>query len=208
MARIDLTRRRRARGGRAGFAASVLAVGAAVLLSACGGSSPSSSTPTTSTGSSGGALITNPSQWLQVDPTSKTATLVLDASHGGANNGFNFDGFANGHMVVTVPTGWKVTVECKNESTAVPHSCAIVKSAGATTPAFPGAEAPNPTTGLSPGQSASFTFTAGAVGTYRIDCLVPGHDPAGMWNSFDVVGSGTPSVTATGGTSSGGPTNY
>jgi sulfocyanin SoxE-like protein len=190
---------------------------AAVLAAACGGS-PNTAAPTTgttpsttgatpsTTGSSGsgGTLAVNPSQWLTVDSATKSARLVLDAAHGRANSGFNFNSYANGQLVVTIPTGWKVTVSCTNEASALNHSCAIVNNAGDTTPAFPGASTPNPTTGLAPGQSASFEFTPTTTGPYRIDCLVPGHDPAGMWGTLNVVSSGTPSITA--GSSSAGNT--
>ena len=52
--------------------------------------------------------------------------------------------------------------------------------------------------------SGTFEFTPSVMGNYRIDCLVPGHEPAGMWDTLKVVDSGTPSITATGsaGTSS------
>jgi sulfocyanin len=197
----------------------------AALLAACGGSSSSSAPPTTTgtsttgtsttasggstttTGGSGsGTLVTNPSQWLSYDSTARTVNLTVNAADGTANGGFNFNGYANGQMVVTVPTGWKVTVNCKNEATAVNHSCAIVQSEGDTTPAFPGASTPDPTTGLSPGASATFDFTPTLAGDYRIDCLVPGHDPAGMWATLKVVESGTPSVSTTGTTTGTGGT--
>jgi uncharacterized cupredoxin-like copper-binding protein len=190
---------------------------AAVLAAACGGSqntaapttgttpSTTGTTPsTTGSSGSGGTLAVNPSQWLTVDSATKSARLVLDAAHGSANSGFNFNGYANGQLVVTIPMGWKVTVSCTNQASALNHSCAVVEHAGDTTPAFPGASTPNPTTGLAPGQSATFEFTPTTTGTYRIDCLVPGHDPAGMWGTLNVVSSGTPSITA--GSSGGGST--
>ncbi len=202
-----------------------LTLATAALLAACGGSSSSSSAPATTTGSSTtasggstttggsgtGTLVTNSSQWLSYDSTARTVHLTLNAADGTANGGFNFNGYANGQMVVTIPTGWKVTVDCKNAATAVNHSCTIVKNDGDTTPAFPGASTPDPITGLAPGASATFEFTPTTAGDYRIECLVPGHDPAGMWAMLTVVESGTPSVSTTGtagttGTSSSGQT--
>ena len=182
-----------------------LAVVAVGLLPACGGSSSStSSTPAAGTSASGGQPASaTQAKWLVANDTNKSATLVLDAAKGSANSGYNFNGFAKGQMVVSVPTGWKITVRCKNDSTTLPHSCAIVNSAGSTTPAFLGSAIPNPTTGLAPGASATFTFTATAAGTYRIDCLVPGHDPLGMWNTLKVTTGGTPSISTSGSTSGG-----
>lgn len=37
-------------------------------------------------------------------------------------------------------------------------------------------------------------FTPDTPGTYRIDCLVPGHDEGGMWGTLEVTSSGTPSI--------------
>ena len=210
--RKRLTRRRNI------MAMAGLTLATAALLAACGGSSSSSSAPattagssttasggsTTTTGGSGtGTLVTNSSQWLSYDSTARTAHLTLNAADGTANGGFNFNGYANGQMVVTIPTGWKVTVDCKNEATAVNHSCTIVQNEGNATPAFPGASTPDPVTGLAPGASATFEFTPTTAGDYRIECLVPGHDPAGMWAVLKVVESGTPSVSTTGTSSSG-----
>jgi len=89
---------------------------------------------------------------LSHDAATKSARLTLDTAYGAAHNSYNFDGYANGDLLVTVPTGWKVTVVCTNKSTLLPHSCAIVRKAGDTTPALPGASTPDPTEGLSPNQ--------------------------------------------------------
>jgi hypothetical protein len=195
-----------------------LGIAAAAGLAACGGSSTSTTSGTTSAATTSGATTgaattaapptttnglaaNNPmttKQLLTTNAAEKSATLVLDAAHGSANGGFNFDGYSKGALAFTMPTGWKVTVKCTNGSTSVSHSCAIVESAGSTTPAFAGAETPNPLTGLAPGASASFTFTPTKTGTYRIDCLVPGHDAAGMWATLKVVASGAPAVSTSG----------
>ena len=37
------------------------------------------------------------------------------------------------------------------------------------------------------GESATFTFTAPAAGTYQYVCTVPGHAPAGMVGTFTVT---------------------
>jgi hypothetical protein len=78
------------------------------------------------------------------------------------------------------------------------HSCAIVDDAPLTpfggTIAFPGASTPDPVNGLGLGISASFHFVATRVGTYRIVCLVIGHESDGMWDWFDVTPGGAPSV--------------
>lgn len=175
-----------------------VALAAGLLLAACGGSSPSGSSGggSGSGSGSGGSATTAPSspssggssQYLNVNSSSKSVTLTLDMT------GFNFDGASNGQMTVNVPQGWSVTVQCNNKST-IPHSCAIVQSTSSTSPAFSGASTSDPTTGLQPNTSGSFTFTASSTGQYKIGCLVPGHMSAGMWDNFNVTSSGSPSIT-------------
>lgn len=143
---------------------------------------PSTSSPPTST-----------SKFLTVNASAKTATLTLIAGYNGAASGFNFNGEAKGAMVVSIPTGWRVTVDFSNKG-VLPHSAAIVANATATSPAFPGAGIASLTTGLASGQATTFAFTTGAPGSYRIACLVPGHEALGMWDTFDVTSSGTPSL--------------
>ncbi len=186
-----------------GRSLAVLAIAAGLLLAACGGSSSGSSSGNGSGSGSGtptptptaAAVTSSPSaspggtsQYLSVNSAGKSLTLTLNIGN------FNFDGFSNGQMTVTVPQGWSVTVQCNNKST-VPHSCAIVQNTSSTSPAFSGAETSDPTSGLQPNTSGSFTFTAGATGQYLIGCLVPGHMSAGMWDHFDVVSGGSPSIS-------------
>jgi sulfocyanin len=179
--------------GMAGGAAAV----AMLLVSGCGGQTGSQVSPGmyTSTpvapGSSGGG----PQQYMTVDQAGKSVTLKVVAGATNALGGFNFDGHGNGNLKITVPSGWKVTVQCSNAA-AVPHSCAVVKGGGTDTLAFQGASSPNPATGLTKGQSATFSFTPDTPGTYRIACLVPGHEDAGMWIAFVVASGGAPSISA------------
>ena len=128
-----------------------------------------------------------PAQWLSWNARAQKATLLLVAGYNGANNGFNFDGYGRGKLLVRVPVGWRIAVTCRNAAT-VRHSCAIVRGPQTVTPAFRGATTPEPTLGLRSGQTARFTFTASRAGTYRIACLVPGHEEARMWDVLDVGG--------------------
>jgi len=125
--------------------------------------------------------------WLSWDATRRTASLELIAGYNGANNGFNFDGYGRGQLLVRVPLGWRVVVTCRNAASRR-HSCAIVRGPQTITPAFRGAATPVPTLGLRPGRTARFTFEASRAGSYRIACLVPGHEEARMWDVL-VVGS-------------------
>jgi hypothetical protein len=107
-----------------------------------------------------------------------------------AYNGFNFNGYGKGQVLVTVPRGWMVTVRCQNSRSDLRHSCAVVRGAGTSSPAFPGAA----TTSLAARASSSFTFTADALGTYRLACLVPHHEQAGEWDVLEVAAARRPSV--------------
>lgn len=171
---------------------------AGLLLAACG-SSPSSSgggsgsplpTPApTSTSTSAATPSGSAGQFLSTNAGAKSVTLTLNIE------GFNFDGFNKGQMTVNVPEGWSVTVQCSNK-TSIPHSCAILQSTSATTPVFSGAATADPTSGLQPGSSQSFTFTASQTGQFVIACLVPGHAAGGMWDHFNVTSGGSPSISA------------
>jgi Sulfocyanin (SoxE) domain len=135
-------------------------------------------------------------KFLSVNAGSKTATLKVIGEYNSSNNGYNFDGFSSGKMIVTIPLGWTVKVKCSDAATAaVNHSCVITKGLNATKPAFTGAGVKNPTAGLTPGSSATFSFVANKTGTYRINCLVPGHAVAGSWDYLKVVAGGSPSIS-------------
>jgi uncharacterized cupredoxin-like copper-binding protein len=133
-----------------------------------------------------------PGRFLAVDGRRHRATITLVAGYDGENGGFNFDGYSR-ELMWKVPRGWTVRVVCENRG-PLRHSCAVVKSAGATRPAFPGAATPQPLVGLEAGKTARFTFRAGRTGVYRVACLVPGHEDARMWDVLKVTAGGRPSV--------------
>ncbi len=131
-------------------------------------------------------------RWLKYNAATKTATLKLEAGYQNVNNTLSYDGEANGKLVVTVPVGWTVVVDFSNVD-KINHSAAVVTPTG-TTPVFPGASIPNPTVGIPPGASSTFSFVASRAGDYRIACLVLGHESLGMWATFDVTASGLPTI--------------
>jgi len=153
--------------------------------------SPTASPKVTPTPSASPSTVTL-DQWVSYDSAAKTVTWKLVAGAPAVNLGLNFDGYDKGAMVVTVPVGWSVTVNFSNQG-SINHSAAVVTASG-TTPLFAGAETPIPIAGTAPGQTASFTFSAGQVGSYRMSCLIPGHEAAGMWATFTVASGGVPSV--------------
>lgn len=137
----------------------------------------------------------DPQRFLSVDAKARVVTLTLDAGDGSWNNGFNFDGYGRGEMLVTVPRGWRVRGICVNRG-SMRHSCAVVQGPMTATPAFKGASTPDPIEGLNPGSRATFSFVASRTGSFRIACLVPGHEEARMWDVLEVVAGGRPAISA------------
>jgi hypothetical protein len=132
----------------------------------------------------------NPAQFLSWNKARRLVHLTLLAGLGSSNNGFNFDGYGRGELLVRVPVGWRVVVDCENRG-GMRHSCAIVKGALTAAPAFTGAA----TQELSPGSKATFSFVASRAGSFRIACLVPGHEQARMWDVLEVSRGGKPSIS-------------
>lgn len=124
-------------------------------------------------------------RFLSVNSRTKTAQVTLVAALNGADGGFNFDGAYSGRAVLRVPIGWTVVVHFLNRG-PLPHSAAFVVGKGPRL-AFPGASSPDPTSGTPAGKRAVFRFRTTRLGTYRIACLVPGHEDAGMWIAFVVT---------------------
>lgn len=144
----------------------------------------------------------NPSQaaekWFAVDADAHSATLTLIAAYNGSDSGFNFDGYGEGEMTVTVPEGYRLTIRFSNRAD-LPHSVVITAVANryienAPKPVFPGANTPNPAEGVTSGVNQSFTFTASKVGTYLIACGVFGHAEDGFWDTLQIVKGGAASI--------------
>jgi FtsP/CotA-like multicopper oxidase with cupredoxin domain len=136
---------------------------------------------------------------IAYEAATRTVTLMLSA---GEEAGYNFNGYANGALVVKVPTGSTVQVTMRNLAADLSHSVLVapwserIKGSGFT-PAFPGAAPADAETGVtSHDPPIRFKFTARAAGTYALLCGVPGHALIGMWDEFDVVdGLAAPSAT-------------
>jgi len=164
------------------------AAAALIAVAACGGDSGAGGSSLTPL-----AQASAPPLSLTSDVSAKTLGFTLVAGYNGANSGFNFDGHFSGNAEIDVPQGWSVTITCNNKG-PLNHSCAVVSDEAASQPLFTGAETPNPGGGLPAGKQASFTFKPDRTGTFRIVCLVPGHEPEGMWMVFRVIGSGSPAA--------------
>ena len=131
---------------------------------------------------------------LSWDAHHRIVRLTLLAGLGNENNGFNFDGYGRGELVVTVPLGAHVVVDCENRG-GRSASCAIISNSLSTVPAFRHAASPNPWLGLDPGAKATFAFRASRIGSFRIASLVPGEEQARMFDVFDVRRVARPSVS-------------
>lgn len=184
-------------GRRAGQAA--LTALAAFALATCGGPTSSgsgppvaspSALPATAASAGPSVDVSAPPLSFQADPATRSVSFHLVAAHNAANSGFNFNGYGGGRLAITVPEGWKVSVTCENRG-PLSHSCAIVRGPTDSQPAIAGASSPNPVNGQPAGATATFGFTALGQGTYRIACLVPGHERAGMWDTFTISGAGS-----------------
>jgi hypothetical protein len=137
----------------------------------------------------------DPSRFLSVDTRHRIVSVTLIAGYDSSNNGFNFDGYGRGELMVTVPLDWRVRVTCTNRS-AQRNSCAVVHGPMTVKPAFPGASVPNPVLGLEQGQTATFSFVAARAGVFRLASLVAGHEEARQWAVLEVVRSGRPAISA------------
>jgi hypothetical protein len=139
----------------------------------------------------------DPSKYIKADLASRTVVVTLIAGYPASDFQFNYNGYGSGALVISVPAGWLVTVQCENRGT-VPNSCAVVTRKDDVKPLEPGWSTPDPSRGLDPGQSASFEFTPPAPGSFRIASLVGGNEASGMWADLEVTSGGRPSMTAPG----------
>ena len=142
---------------------------------------------------SGPGKVPDAGRFLVVDAPSHSAVLTLIGGYPATDFQFNYNGYVNGELKVTLPVGWTLDVQCENRGT-VPNSCAVVGQGGGSEPIRADWSTPQPAVGLRPGESASFEFVPEAPGQYRIASLVPGRQAAGMWMRLEVAASGQPSI--------------
>lgn len=181
------------------------------FLAACGGGEPASDAPPASAPAA--AAPAEPSaptmsemtmpEWFQVDEAARTVTMTITAGSTNAKNYWNYNGYTDGQMTITVPEGYAVTIEFVNQDPNMAHSLGIspkmssIGAAPAPTPVFAGAITSNPTSmveGTMPNQSETISFTADAAGEYMVLCYVPGHAATGMWVYFNVSADGSAGV--------------
>jgi Sulfocyanin (SoxE) domain len=145
----------------------------------------------------GSGTLPDPTRYMRTDPPARSVVVTLIAGYPASDYQFNYDGYGSGSLVVTIPVGWQVTVQCENRGT-VPNSCAVVSGRSDLESMEPGWSTPDPVRGLDPGQSASFVFSPTSPGSYRIASLVGGNEASGMWADLEVTPGGKPTMTAPG----------
>lgn len=139
----------------------------------------------------------DPKGYIHSDPATRAVVITLIAAYPAGDYQFNYDGYGNGTLVISIPVGWQVTVQCENRGT-VPNSCAVVRGRDDVRPVEQGWSTPDPTRGLDPGRSATFVFSPSKSGSYRIASLVGGNEASGMWADLEVTAGGAPDMKAEG----------
>lgn len=140
--------------------------------------------------------------WLTWNPTTRTATFKLIAGvPGRAKSPFNFNGYTDGELVLTVPENSTVVINFVNED-GTPHSAEVIADStpmpnmAPDSPAIPRAYTRAVIEGIGQFGTDVMRFKAAPAGQYRIFCGVPGHGLSGMWIRLAVSDSVTaPSLT-------------
>jgi len=182
-------------------------VPAVLLLVACGGGEPAPDAASEPAAAAAAPEAAAPAgemsmrDWFRVDEANQSVHMTITAgSVSDAIGYWNFNGGTNGDMTITVPEGFTVVIDFKNDDPNMAHSLGI----SATTSgfgamiqpdvAFEGALTSNPTSMVDatmPGQEESITFVASAAGDYAMVCYIPGHAATGMWIYFNVSADGS-----------------
>ena len=127
------------------------------------------------------------STWLTWDAATKTATFKLIAGvPGRAKSPFNFNGYTDGELSLTVPENSTVVLNFVNED-GTPHSAQViadkqpVPNMAPDQPAIPRAYTKAVIEGIAQFGKDQVRFKAAPAGSYLIFCGVPGHGLSGMW---------------------------
>lgn len=170
-------------------AAAVVAVtvAPAFWLTGCGGSSVG--TP---------PKHANAASFLSVDSAAKRVRLTLAMAYDRASSSQNIDGAVKGALLFSVPTGWRVSVECANRSKGTHYACALAPAPGVAVGQRGLVYIFHPAAGLAPGAHARFTFVPTSPSRYRMVALIEksgAFSPAaGMWVVLRVSQGGQPAA--------------
>jgi sulfocyanin len=144
------------------------------------------------------------STWLTWNATTRTATFKLIAGiPGRAKSPFNFNGYTDGELTLTVPESSTVVVNFVNED-GTPHSAQVIAdklpipNMALDQPGIPRAYTRSVSEGIAQFGTDAMRFKAVPSGNYLIFCGVPGHGLSGMWIRFAVSSTArAPSLSET-----------
>lgn len=127
--------------------------------------------------------------FLRLGSKPNTVELVVIAVFNDENYGMNFNGYAKGGALYTIPKGWQVDVTFINPS-PVPHSLVVIekdslKKLQVPEPYFKGAAVKDHLKGLAY-EKSQFSFTADEAGDYALACGFPAHTMNGHWIALEV----------------------
>jgi hypothetical protein len=127
--------------------------------------------------------------FLKLGDKPKTAKVLIVATWSGDNYGMNFNGYAKGAAVYTIPKGWTVDVTFINPG-PVPHSLIVIEKSAVKKiqmpePYFKGGVVPKHLQGMSY-EKATFSFVADEAGDFAFACGFPTHALNGHWIALDV----------------------
>ncbi|MBT8488798.1 MAG: hypothetical protein HKN72_13265 [Gemmatimonadetes bacterium] len=185
-----------------------------LALVACGGggdagdetapsSTPAASPPEAATSVNWPAGPLTMPDWVVYDEATGTVGLEIVAGATDAKNYWNFNGYTDGAIAITVPLGATVTIDFSNQDPVMAHSLGISRELQnfamppAPEPAFAGAITPDATsmvTSTLSGESETIQFIAEEAGRYSMVCYIAGHTAVGMWVYFEVSDDGSVGV--------------
>ena len=127
--------------------------------------------------------------FIKLGEKEKSVKILIVATWTDENYGMNFNGFAKGTALYTIPKDWSVEVTFINPG-PVPHSLIVIekdatKKIQMAEPYFKGAAVPKHLQGVSYGK-ATFTFTPDEAGEYALACGFPAHALNGHWIGLDI----------------------
>ncbi|MEM7415823.1 MAG: sulfocyanin-like copper-binding protein [Gemmatimonadota bacterium] len=176
----------------------------ALVFAACGGGDAPDAPPAEAPpeapapAPAGPAAPTGPlsmPDWYTVDHDNQTVVLAIEAGTTPDNNYWNYNGYTNGQIAISVPVGYTVDIELTNSDPNMAHSVGISSELSNFTmppspePVFAGAISSNPQSMVDatmPGEVETITFVADQAGNYSMVCYIAGHSAVGMWLFFDV----------------------
>lgn len=140
--------------------------------------------------------------WMTWNAATRTTTfkLIGGLTGAGAKSPFNFNGYTDGDLTLSVPAGSNVVVNFINDD-GTPHSAEVVAdkrplpNMSDGNAAIPRAYTRKALEGLAQGEGDNMRFTAAPPGDYLFFCGVPGHGLSGMWIRLKVTVDSTVAPT-------------